>query len=105
MRIQLTDELPFAVAKVLFDAAMPTVQHFRGDFYRDVHLVDDMVTEDAVTAGCGLVFFYSYDDCGTYLSTNPVVGLYRTDNAFVVHVYRSEGKAWIEMHRVFSSQS
>lgn len=61
--------------QAFLEIAGETVKHYLGDFYHDVHWIDENF-HGPVT------FYWSFDESGTYISAGPELGTYRK------HAYR-----------------
>lgn len=62
--------LPQDIFAILFALSGDTVKHYQGDYYHDSIWLRE-------NAKPGLSFYYSCNPCGTYLSTDPRIGLFR----------------------------
>jgi hypothetical protein len=77
------DSVKARVFGELVKRAAPLVEHYHSDFYRDAQWIigasEDMLAE----------FYFSADDCGTWLSCEPDLGLARK-HGWVVHVWGAD---------------
>lgn len=68
---------------LLLDLSVDTVRRYRGDFFYDAEWIQaNVVWHKWDTLGGQMHFFFCFDDAGTYLSADPVIGTYRR------HAYR-----------------
>lgn len=68
----------------LVKLAAPFVEHYHSDFYHDA-----MWLQANVRGECE--FYFSFDECGTYLSENPLLGLNRK-HGYACEVTNPDGR-------------
>lgn len=89
----------------LIQMALPTISHYLSDFYHDALWINEHITATEVnyigppTEAQPYVFYYSYDECGTYVSLDAQIGLSRK-HAFTCYLYQVRGMWQVDFKAV-----
>lgn len=85
----------------LIELSIDTVKQFRSDYYLDSLWVAEHITdqEPCFLADGEFSFYFSFDECGTYLSYDPIIGLYRK-HGYTCRVYQVRGMWKLMMRSV-----